>query len=458
MRVALAAFGGGWVALAASCGFPEHTFIPDDEFDNAAGGLADASTGGGTGAVGGGGTGGAGGVGGTSASGGSAGETDGGGTGGAVDGGNDADAAGCATELTDCGGGLCVDTTSNANHCGGCDAPCSPGRPCIQSSCSTSLEDCLNGTDDDSDGDVDCADADCAAGFICAATPAGWTGPVVLWSGAAGTAPLCSGDYPNGQLSAFFDLVVPPYQCPACTCEPASGASCDNFRFRFRNAADCTGTGWIINPFPPDTCLDPGAFTSDMLQSAFLAHPTGTGAGTSSDYATGSCQLASVPNPSFPTPTWNVEAVACGDDTPPASGGCGANKCMPKPTAPFGATLCVFRSGTFSCPASYPNPQPDSTNTQYFESYSDGRGCSTCSCGSLACGGNAYTYTDLACTTDATPIPLDGSCAVIPPDPTRSGNSDTRSLRYSAAPTCGNASRAVTGGVTTSAPVTVCCQ
>lgn len=38
---------------------------------------------------------------------------------------------------TICGDSLCVDTTSDAQHCGSCDAPCAPGGYCYQGQCTT---------------------------------------------------------------------------------------------------------------------------------------------------------------------------------------------------------------------------------------------------------------------------------------------------------------------------------
>jgi hypothetical protein len=473
-QAALAILGAGWVALSGSCGFPDHSFISDDEFYGAGGGHPrdDASAGGivtggeggdlagaGTGASGGlgasgvgggsglGGTGALGGGGATAGNGGASGSSGSAGAGAMAGSSAGGDAGIPDAAATDGGPDTGVD--------GGC--ACSPGEECVGNTCVNIPEDCLNGVDDDGDNDVDCADAECNAGYTCAATPAGWTGPVTLWSGTPGTAPLCSGDYPNGYLSAFFDIVIPAYQCPSCTCEPTSLSSCADFRFRVRDLSDCTGSGYVTTPLAPDTCQD-YAFTGVML-SAFLAHPTDAGSGQSSMYASGACQILNVPTPSFPTPTWNVEAVACGDNTPTPGGGCGASQCVPKASAPFDTALCVFRPGVFNCPPSYPNPRPDSTNPQYYETYTDGRGCSNCTCGPLDCGGAAHLYTDTACTMDATLIPLDGSCVSLPTDPTRTGNTDSRSLMYTnAGPACGDAARAVTGAVTPSSPVTVCCQ
>ncbi|MGA7121295.1 MAG: hypothetical protein WBY94_14420, partial [Polyangiaceae bacterium] len=65
------------------------------------------------------------------------------------------------------------------------DVPCAP---------TSSTENCTNGIDDNCDGLVDCAEPSCqTAGYACVgAAPAGWSGPDLFWTGAAGaTAPAC---------------------------------------------------------------------------------------------------------------------------------------------------------------------------------------------------------------------------------------------------------------------------
>src|SRR5262249_9553496 len=119
--------------------------------------------------------------------------------------------------------------------------------------------------------------------------------------------------------------------------------------------------------------------------------------------AIGTC-VGSQAAPSFPAATWGTDVRACGPAGPVTRGaGCPVGQCLPKPAAPFGATLCVFKAGLNSCPGGYDANPP----SVYYQTVQEGRSCSQCNCGQLSCGGTVNLYSDQFCTTDTTPVAFD---------------------------------------------------
>jgi hypothetical protein len=386
----------------------------------------------------------------------------------------------CATDCTTsgkiCSGGVCQITCSspyilcagscvnpqndNAN-CNGCGKPCALGQSCIGSVCTKLVENCQNGVDDDKDGLIDCADPDCTTLYTCATTPAGWNGPVAVWSGAAGSGPSCaaSGGYPSAAFNANAGLVVPGYTCPACSCTPSGGMFCDDLMFVYDTSTNCANTDpWQAQAFTPgpgctefELCCSP-----PTARSAILKDPLPS-------YVHGSC-TATQGTPQFPATSWTTDALGC-NAVPTVAGGCGGGQCLPKPTAPFGAKLCIYRAGIATCPAGYPNQNPGA-GAQYYQGVDDnpatgGRSCSGCNC-AATCGGTIKTYTDKTCTVGEQDLDLTTSraCTTVPADTTVQGGRDTRSYTFTGGgPTCGSGGPStLSGAPTPSSAVTVCCQ
>lgn len=373
----------------------------------------------------------------------------------------------CQSPLINCNN-VCVNTNTDDTHCGGCPGTaCATGKHCVGGTCQTLVENCQNGVDDDEDGLIDCADPDCTAGFTCATTPLGWTGPVALWSGTAGAAPTCSGAYPSDLLDAHDNLKVPSYTCPSCNCSPQN-STCTALQFYFDTTTTCSAsTAWFVDVQPDGTCtpeflLQSGGTSGGSARSSQLVPPSLHKPSAIPSYASGTC-VANQTTPTFPTPTWGTDVLACGAAAT-SGGGCGAGQCLPKPSSPYKAQLCIFRAGINACPSSYPNPMPSASTPQYYGSYTDNRQCSSCNCGSPSCGGTVTTYTDTTCGGEnATVLDITGGCTMIPADPTLGSSGgkaeDTRSIKWTnAAPVCGNVASTLTGSVTPDTAVTVCCQ
>jgi hypothetical protein len=363
----------------------------------------------------------------------------------------------------------CVNPANDDLNCGGCNKPCGATQGCIGGVCKTLVENCTNGIDDDRDNLIDCADPNCTAGYTCGSVPAGWQGPFALWSGSPNAAPSCPAAFPTALFLAHDKLTNPAYSCPSCGCAPSGGASCNTLHFWYDTTNNCTASGaWDVAVDPDGVCVPEtlSLFSQSLnplsmsINSAQLT-PADRHNPPLPPYAQGGCTPNQV-TPNFPDPTWGLDAEGCGAAAGAATGGgCGIGQCMPKPTTPFGGKLCISKAGVASCPSSY--PVSPASSPQYYETWSDSRKCSACSCGSVTCGGTITAFTDLACHDNPTPIDMAGSCSTIPRDPSPSGTgknkNDTLSIRWdNGGPVCGQSPSNVLGALSPDSPITVCCQ
>lgn len=111
----------------------------------------------------------------------------------------------CGMGLSECGD-TCVDRMTSTEHCGRCDNPCEQDEICAEGTCQPGAEaDCLDGMDNDMDGDADCEDSDCFGVERDCTCSGGMVGdmPTELcemgtWStcGPCGPAPDCSASNP----------------------------------------------------------------------------------------------------------------------------------------------------------------------------------------------------------------------------------------------------------------------
>ena len=254
-------------------------------------------------------------------------------------------------------------------------------------------EDCLNNLDDDGDGDIDCADSDCAA-FTCVDNaPPAWNGPVVLFDGDPVAKPAgCPGEHPLKSFEGNRDLNPTPAICAACACA-APSVICTVKQLDF-DAAGCNlQKGFATQP-QPGQC---GAISpSGSVTSYTAAAPNAVVAGACA---------ASGGTATLPPPSWGGAGLACAGGG--LGGGCG-NKaaCAAVSGAPFGAGLCVYRSGDLSCPNGF------GSKHLYVSSVIDTRGCSICTCGggSATCSATTTVYSDGACAVSVADVPNDGSC------------------------------------------------
>jgi hypothetical protein len=156
-------------------------------------------------------------------------------------------------------------------------------------------------------------------------------------------------------------------------------------------------------------------------------------------------------------PSWPASGSACLLDDGGACNGQGV--CVPAPP-PNAVGPCIGRDGDVACPASYPDKR-----LLYDGAYQDGRGCTTCSCGSpvgSSCqctGGNCGigVHGQANCQGGLLGfIPVGGNCGSF------TTNSNTVGVilvgaQVSSAGVCPAAITQPTGSVTPTGPITVCC-
>lgn len=403
----------GW----AGCSFPEHTFVSDAEFDDAGGG--------GTGAIGGSGA-----VGGTGATGGSSGS-------GATGGSSGAGATGGSAGSGATGGGAGTGATGGSAGIGG-----SAGvGGSAGTGGSSGGEDCTNGIDDDGDNDIDCADSDCQSGHTCAPTvPNGWTGPVAFWQG-SGAPPNClsSGGYRVLSESGNDGLDAQPASCPTCECNTDA---CETVDLRYYSDTACgSGVTWSL-----PTGLATGC------RGVNLTHSNGSRPGAA-QYSGGTCPATTTGTKNVPPISWATSARACGGAPTTGVGCAGAGSCVPIPSSPFEAKVCIYKAGTDTCPGGY--------STQSFVMYknnTDTRDCSACACDATSDCGTVIDYAeDATCSGPSTTIPFD-TCTQVAID--TSTGMDTRRVSFVAAASgvsCSPSGGQPTGDAQPSEPITVCC-
>ena len=335
-------------------------------------------------------------------------------------------------------------------------------------------EDCLNGTDDNGDGDIDCADALCGDFSCVSAVPATWTGHFVLFDGPPGMDPDCPESFP-GTTNGFLgngSLVAPAALCSACTCGGPTGQTCNtptevmvldaalnvNCGEAVPNSINCGGA-LTLGP-PNGTCfidfILPGVSTcgpgsgmmcdmgSSPCNAATLADaPTVTG---------GTCAVgggvATVPNAS-----WMNLGRGCGDPAAAGQGCNGTQVCLPKPDAPYESGVCISKLGDNACP-----PGAFAEKHLFYQEFTDTRGCTGCSCGNPSgstCAATVQLYSDNLCNNETASF-VAGGCDNL------TGNPDVRGRRLTTTqpPTGGSCAAAggqPTGGTTPTMATTFCC-
>ena len=305
------------------------------------------------------------------------------------------------------------------------------------------VEDCLDGIDNDEDGAIDCADADCTAGFTCLEIiPDGWT-RVILQRGNGippAATPCADGTTPE----LLFTDPAGPAECAACSCGPLAGTTCNlPGLLCFQNSATCAGTALdLTSQVVAAECSKPdlgGAATiSCQLYGKNVVNEMGECAPSIADF----------PNKD----PWLGWVRACPFATAEGGGGCVGGACIPKPEAGF--STCIRKTGTDICPAGW-------NGVEAYASVKDERGCAACSCTpSARCGQGGYEFYDFDF------CQMGGAGFVTILDETCTDGFDlpdltTWSIRQ--VPPVGGGSCLPAGGEATGAvvplgPVTFCCQ
>ena len=231
---------------------------------------------------------------------------------------------------------------------------------------------CGNGIDDDNDGKSDCDDPNCEATACVDPAPAGFSGPVALFMGPAGSLPEC----PAGLSELYLGGANPSFEpsgCTGCTCGAPSGESCSI----------------SVTYYQSSTCSTYAS--SGSVSSSCSATYSGTvGSVQVSASPTGNCAPGPTPTPTLSPAAFADEARACGiaSGTPATCEAGGV--CSP---ASSQAAACIFQSGDVECPSTFP------TRHVFHESLNDSRGCAACSCSfdATSCSVTLTAYQDTGC-------------------------------------------------------------
>ena len=266
-----------------------------------------------------------------------------------------------------------------------------------------------SGVDDGPKLDVMPVPVSCGPDRLC--TPpipvsSGWSGPLVLLSGDAGSPPTCDpATYlPSPAFQGNLGVIAPPPEC-SCTCGPLEGRTCSPPSVTFYPSGDtscgspCDGGAAV----PIDgTCIQ-----VPLACPGFQVGPTmPTGGGCT---ATTTMTL-----PPF---AWQKAAVAC-EAKANQQGVCSDGSSCLQATALF----CIMHAGQVSCPAG----RDYTIQHIYFLDKSDTRSCQGCTCtatlGSCSFPGSPAlplvdaaaplsAYTDTTCSSfGATPLTVPSVC------------------------------------------------
>ena len=275
------------------------------------------------------------------------------------------------------------------------------------------------------------------------APPAGWSGPIVLYEGAAANAPACAAGTTT-VLTAQRLAPVAPAQCGACACNAASGFTCGQVTVEGRNSA-CFCNGPSNLSLRVNRCE--GLSSSEILCDAFQAGAVDFGLSAT----TGGACAPSAPRPPSTKPAlaFAVATVGCQLALPSQVDCPTGNVCAARPTPPFNPKQCVIMAGEApACPGF-----PYAKRSVFHRGVNDTRDCGVCACGSPP---------SATCTTRAkTSEQSDCSDGVLASAPTCQPLGTRRYAFISATPptnvTCAASGGAPVGTATATDAVTVCC-
>jgi hypothetical protein len=357
----------------------------------------------------------------------------------------------CSADLNPC---------TSPTACGPDAAMCGADQICSLGVCQDKPD---GGSDASADGPTaDAGDASIPSctGQCLPTTPAGWSAPLLLAYGDAGT-PSCPAVAPSIAYEGSGGLTWAPATCGGCMCAPSEG-TCILPATMTASVASCADSGpdSLSRPFGPSGGWDGGCST----QNAVPGEPCPKDSTTCIQSVTiapltvdESCGAAPDAAPIIPPYAWSAFAVAC---TSGATGACADTGDTCAPAGAEGFQPCVFQEGDVPCPGF----SPYSEQLVFYGDADDTRGCSACTCGPVvgsSCSALISIYTDGACaslvaadtiTTAATAMPL---CLPVP------AGAALGSVSADAGPymsgTCQASDAGPTGSAQGTMPATFCC-
>jgi hypothetical protein len=367
------------------------------------------------------------------------------------------------------GGGASSASTADGGDGAGASTSSAGGSANNGGGGSPPLEDCLDGIDNDDDGNVDCEDPKCAPDYECVVEiPVGWGdfGYIGLYRG-TNMPPACPDDMPTEVYAGDAGLTWSNATCSNCGCAPAQGQSCDLTADLDPSKAGqqplqvanqpCGMSATQLSTLTVPSSWGGGCYHNEVLpgSSTCLGQPCNASVTAAAATVSGGSCNATGGVPNKPNPNFTIHGRAC--RATKLGKGCPTDQvCLPKPKGGFEPRVCVGQTGDNVCPA------PFVTKSVLYDDFDDDRDCTNCACGP-ASGGTCEMTIELhsdatlnVCTTDVVSVTT-GSCANIP------GNQAIRGRSYQVTdpPSGGTCSPTTTstpvGGVTEEGPTTFCC-
>lgn len=232
------------------------------------------------------------------------------------------------------------------------------------------VEDCLNGLDDDCDGDSDCADSECNVAAMCVADT---SAPLVL---RLPPNQACPPGYTGTRKELHRALVGGG--CGGCSCGAAGATTCTAKLVAYTNSGDCINGSWTQS--------------YDLTRFSCLQTPiwggSFSGLGVDSIVATpGTCPASGTAQPA--AARWGEDATLC--TLSKRGNGCAANQvCVARPGT---NKLCVESASAGSC-------STGQTSELWYTSFEDTRACNACTCaasGASCAGVTVHFGNDYSC-------------------------------------------------------------
>ena len=200
-----------------------------------------------------------------------------------------------------------------------------------------------------------CPTEPCPGTNLCLTPPGnGWSEPVALLDDGSG----CAGDFPTAVGNLVHDGLSAPDATCQCNCAAPNVTCPANVQSIHYPVDDCANNPVAPVNVAPNTCVAKGSGSNAFK----LAAPTAT------------CAQGQV-GETIPPYTWGEDVQACGGVQQAGLCPNATDICVPTPSAPFKATVCVGKIGDQACPAGFP------TQHVYFGDVDDQRDCpSNCSC------------------------------------------------------------------------------
>ncbi len=224
----------------------------------------------------------------------------------------------------------------------------------------------------------------CGGDNLCVpVVPNNWVGPALLFeSDSAGSLKECPDEAPATILSAFAGLEAEQASCD-CDCGTPTDTSCGPVVLEYFGGDPICG-GPALQEYPlaaEGSCL------------SLLDYPSGHYWDVPNPGVVGG-ECSPMPTTEVPAASWATHSVLCGEPLF-AEGSCPADEqCVADLTGSKSARVCIAQEGTHECPSG-----GFTDRFVRFESFTDTRACSECSCESPTgtCGGTVSIWSQLGC-------------------------------------------------------------